>query len=65
MGTIDHFGLRSTTAAETMVELKSRGAYITVPPRTMQLPNGGIEFFYLAGPRGAYVEMVEREPQMP
>jgi len=64
-GTIDHFGFRSITAAETMAELKHRGAYITTMPRTMELPNGQIEFFYLAGPRGANIEMVEREPDMP
>ncbi len=64
-GTIDHFGWRASVASETMAELKGRGAYVTVLPRDMQLPNGMIEFFYLAGPRGANIELVQRQGDMP
>lgn len=64
-GVIDHFGWRAASAPETMARLKSRGAYVTSLPRRMELPNGMIEFFYIAGPRGARLELVQRQPDMP
>ena len=30
----------------------------------MTLPNGMIEYFYVAGPNGARVELVDRAPDM-
>ena len=40
------------------------GVEITMEPREMKLLNGMIEFFYVAGPDGARVELVERAPDM-
>ena len=64
-GTIDHIGWRAPVMEDTMAELTGRGAEVTIQPRSMQLPNGEIEFFYIGGPHGASVEMVQRQPDMP
>ncbi|MEQ8953011.1 MAG: VOC family protein, partial [Gammaproteobacteria bacterium] len=64
-GTIDHIGWRAPVMEDTLAELISRGAEVTIPSRSMQLPNGEIEFFYVGGPRGASVELVQRLPTMP
>ena len=65
---IDHIGWRAVpTASETMKDLTSRGIRLegnTTAPRPMKLPNGTIHFFYVEGPDGARVELVEREPHM-
>jgi len=64
-GTIDHIGWRAPVAKTTMEYLTSRGAVVTRQPREMELPNGMIEFFYIEGPNGANVELVQRAPDMP
>ena len=63
-GTIDHIGWRAPEADPTMADLRSRGAEVTSEPRDMTLPNGEIRFFYIAGPEGARVELVQRQPDM-
>ena len=63
-GTIDHIGWRAPVADPTMADLTSRGAELTSEPRDMTLPNGQIRFFYIAGPNGARVELVQRQPDM-
>lgn len=64
-GTIDHIGWRAPVAADAMAqELAGRGVTLTSEPRDLQLPNGVIRFFYVAGPDGARVELVQRAPDM-
>lgn len=65
-GTIDHIGWRTpVVAAATKAMLEGKGVTVTRQPTEMQLPNGMIEFFYVAGPDGANVELVQRAPDMP
>ncbi|HUP51167.1 MAG TPA: VOC family protein [Longimicrobiales bacterium] len=63
-GTIDHIGWRAPEADPTLADLTARGAELTSEPRDMTLPNGQIRFFYVAGPDGARVELVQRQPDM-
>jgi lactoylglutathione lyase len=63
-GTIDHIGWRSPTTQSMLDALTSRGAELTTQPRDLTLPNGVIRFFYIAGPEGARIELVERAPDM-
>ena len=59
---IDHIGWRSTaTIDETKAMLESKSVQLTSQPRPLALPNGpSINFFYVAGPDGARIEIVER-----
>jgi catechol 2,3-dioxygenase-like lactoylglutathione lyase family enzyme len=61
---IDHIGWRAPETDSKLAELRGKGVEITSEPREMTLPNGMIEFFYVAGPDGARVELVERAPDM-
>ena len=63
-GTIDHIGWRAPDAAPTLADLTARGIEVTSEPREMTLPSGLIEYFYVAGPHGARVELVDRAPDM-
>lgn len=63
-GTIDHIGWRSPTTDVMTARLTSLGAEMTTQPQDLTLPNGVIRFFYIAGPEGARVELVERQPDM-
>src|SRR5262245_49789502 len=59
---IDHIGWRSTaTIDETKAMLEGKSVQLTSQPRPLALPNGpSINFFYVAGPDGARIEIVER-----
>jgi catechol 2,3-dioxygenase-like lactoylglutathione lyase family enzyme len=59
---IDHIGWRSTaTIEETKAMLEGKQVQLTSQPRPLTLPNGPpINFFYVAGPSGARIEIVER-----
>jgi catechol 2,3-dioxygenase-like lactoylglutathione lyase family enzyme len=59
---IDHIGWRSIGAiAETKAMLEGKSVQLTSQPRPLELPNGpSINFFYVAGPDGARIEIVER-----
>jgi len=59
---IDHIGSRSTaTVNETKAMLEGKQVQLTSQPRPLTLPNGPpINFFYVAGPSGARIEIVER-----
>jgi catechol 2,3-dioxygenase-like lactoylglutathione lyase family enzyme len=63
-GVIDHIGWRSPVSDENQARLVALGAELTSEPRDMTLPNGQIRFFYIAGPEGARVELVQRQPDM-
>lgn len=59
---VDHIGWRSTAAAtETKAMLESKQVQLTTQPRVLNLPAGPpINYFYVAGPSGARIEIVER-----
>jgi catechol 2,3-dioxygenase-like lactoylglutathione lyase family enzyme len=59
---IDHIGWRSEgPIAETKAALEAKGVTLTSQPQPLPLPNGPtINFFYVAGPNGARIEIVER-----
>ena len=64
-GTIDHIGWRAPESDSTLADLLARGVSQRTEPRDMTLPNGQIRFFYVNGPDGANVELVQRQPDMP
>lgn len=59
---IDHIGWRSTGPIDgTKGMLEGKSVQLTSQPRPLTLPNGPpINFFYVAGPNGARIEIVER-----
>ena len=59
---IDHIGWRSIgTVAETKAMLEGKNVQLTSQPSPLALPNGpSINFFYIAGPDGTRIELVER-----
>jgi catechol 2,3-dioxygenase-like lactoylglutathione lyase family enzyme len=59
---IDHIGWRSIgTIAETKAMLEGKKVELTSQPSPLNLPNGpSINFFYVAGPDGTRIELVER-----
>jgi catechol 2,3-dioxygenase-like lactoylglutathione lyase family enzyme len=59
---IDHIGWRSIgTIAETKAMLEGKRVELTSQPSPLNLPNGpSINFFYVAGPDGTRIELVER-----
>jgi len=63
---IDHIGWRSIAPVDqTKAMLESKHVELTSQPRPLNLPNGpSINFFYVAGPDGARIELVER-PGLP
>jgi len=59
---IDHIGWRSEGPInDTKAALEAKGVTLTSQPSPLRLPNGpSINFFYVAGPAGARIEIVER-----
>ena len=59
---IDHIGWRSMgTINETKAMLEGKSVQLTSQPSPLNLPNGpSINFFYVAGPDGTRIELVER-----
>jgi len=59
---IDHIGWRSiATINDTKAMLEGKSVQLTSQPQPLNLPNGPtINFFYVAGPAGARIEIVER-----
>ncbi|MSO45401.1 MAG: hypothetical protein EXQ59_01350 [Acidobacteria bacterium] len=59
---IDHIGWRSmATIVETKAMLEAKQVQLTSQPTPLTLPAGPpINFFYVAGPNGARIEIVER-----
>jgi catechol 2,3-dioxygenase-like lactoylglutathione lyase family enzyme len=64
---IDHLGWRSiATINDTKAMLESKQVQLTTQPRPLTLPGGPpINFFYVAGPNGARIEIVERPGLQP
>ena len=61
---IDHLGWRALDLDPKLRELRGKGVEITREPRDLTFVNGQIFFFFIGGPRGASVEMVQRAPNM-
>ncbi len=59
---IDHLGWRSTAPInDTKTMLEGKQVQITSQPRPLTLPNGpGANFFFILGPSGTRIEIVER-----
>jgi catechol 2,3-dioxygenase-like lactoylglutathione lyase family enzyme len=59
---IDHIGWRSLGPIDsTKAMLEAKKVELTTQPRPLNLPNGpSINFFYVAGPDGTRIELVER-----
>jgi catechol 2,3-dioxygenase-like lactoylglutathione lyase family enzyme len=59
---IDHIGWRSTSPInDTKALLEGKQVQLTSQPRPLTLPGGPpINYFYVAGPSGARIEIVER-----
>ena len=59
---VDHIGWRSTAVInDTKAMLEGKQVQLTTQPRPLTLPNGpAINYFYVAGPSGARIEIVER-----
>jgi hypothetical protein len=59
---IDHIGWRSIGAiTDTKAMLEGKSVQLTTQPVPLNLPNGpSINYFYVAGPAGARIEIVER-----
>jgi catechol 2,3-dioxygenase-like lactoylglutathione lyase family enzyme len=59
---IDHIGWRSTGPInDTKTMLEAKHVELTSQPRPLNLPNGpSINFFYVAGPDGTRIELVQR-----
>lgn len=65
-GSIDHIGWRALPDSQTTLsELLAKKVSQRTEPRDMTLPNGVIRFFYVNGPDGANIELVQRAPDMP
>jgi catechol 2,3-dioxygenase-like lactoylglutathione lyase family enzyme len=59
---IDHIGWRSMSPInDTKAMLEGKSVQLTSQPSPLNLPNGpSINFFYVAGPDGTRIELVER-----
>ena len=58
---IDHIGWRSPGIEETAADMKAKNVTLTSQPRPLTLGNKTtIHFFYVAGPNGARIEIVDR-----
>jgi catechol 2,3-dioxygenase-like lactoylglutathione lyase family enzyme len=58
---IDHIGWRSPSFEETAADMKAKNVTLTTQPRPLKLGNNTtIHFFYVAGPNGARIELVDR-----
>jgi len=64
---IDHIGWRSTEPiSDTKAMLEGKQVQLTSQPRPLTLPNGPpINYFYVAGPAGTRIEIVERPALKP
>ncbi len=63
-GAIDHLGWRALDLNPKLEELRGKGVEITRGPNDLTFVNGQISVFFVAGPSGASIEMVQRAPNM-
>jgi len=60
----DHLGWRALDLNPKLEELRGKGVEITRGPNDLTFVNGQISVFFVAGPSGASIEMVQRAPNM-
>ena len=63
-GAIDHLGWRALDLTPKLEELRGKRVEITREPNSLTFVNGDISFFFVAGPNGANIEMVQRASTM-
>ncbi len=63
-GAIDHLGWRALDLNPKLDELSGKRVEITRRPNRLTFVNGQISFFFIAGPSGANIEMVQRAANM-
>jgi lactoylglutathione lyase len=63
-GAIDHLGWRALDLGPKLNELQGKGVEITRGPNDLTFENGTISVFFLDGPIGANIEIVQRAPNM-
>ena len=63
-GAIDHLGWRALDLDPKMGELRGKGVEITRERMGLTFVNGQISFFFVGGPSGASIELVQRAPEM-
>jgi catechol 2,3-dioxygenase-like lactoylglutathione lyase family enzyme len=63
-GAIDHLGWRALDLNPKMEELRAKRVEITREPNSLTFVNGQISFFFVAGPSGANIELVQRASNM-
>ncbi len=63
-GAIDHLGWRALDLIPKLEELGRKGVPATRGPSDLTFVNGQIHVFFIDGPRGANIEIVQRAPNM-
>jgi len=61
---IDHLGWRALQSDPKREELTRKGATVTSGPNELTFENGTIRFFFIDGPYGVNIEIVQRAPTM-
>lgn len=61
---IDHLGWRALDLQPKLDELRSKGVNVTRGPNDLTFVNGTISVFFIDGPSGATIEIVQRAPNM-
>jgi catechol 2,3-dioxygenase-like lactoylglutathione lyase family enzyme len=62
--TIDHLGWRALQADAKHAELTRKGTTVTRGPNDLTFENGTIRVFFIDGPYGVNIEIVQRAPTM-
>jgi catechol 2,3-dioxygenase-like lactoylglutathione lyase family enzyme len=61
---IDHLGWRALVSDPKREELTRKGLTVTSGPSELTFENGTIRFFFIDGPHGVNIEIVQRAPTM-
>jgi catechol 2,3-dioxygenase-like lactoylglutathione lyase family enzyme len=61
---IDHLGWRALVSDPKREELTRKGLTVTSGPNELTFENGTIRFFFIDGPNGVNIEIVQRAPTM-
>ena len=61
---IDHLGWRALQADAKLAEMRGRGTTIASGPNDLTFVNGTIRVFFIDGPYGVNIEIVQRAPTM-
>jgi hypothetical protein len=61
---IDHLGWRALHSDTKVAEMRGKGTTITSGPSDLTFENGTIRVFFIDGPYGVNIEIVQRAPTM-